>query len=170
MFNVVLSLVSCALSVAVVVFGLVELRNWGERGIVRRRALIGVLCVQALMGALCFALAIWLATTAAPAHEIYLGLHGRNGQLCCGGEDCALTVYREHGGTYEFLTRENEWVALPEDRITFLPIPGDPPHDDGHAAHLCYRTATESDRAGYAKTNVFGSIFLYCAFIPPGSI
>lgn len=100
------------------------------------------------------------------AHEIYTGVHGRNGQLCCGGEDCSLTTYRERGGAYEFLTREGEWVEIPGERITFLPIPGDPPHDDGHAAHLCYRHANEGD----GRQNVFGSIFLYCAFIPPGSI
>ena len=104
------------------------------------------------------------------AHEIYTGVHGRNGQLCCGGDDCAATVYREHGGTFEFLTRENEWVAIPQERITFLPIPGDPPSDNMHHAHLCYRQATAYDRQGQAATNVFEHIFLYCAFIPPGSI
>lgn len=104
------------------------------------------------------------------AHEIYLGLHGKNGQLCCGGDDCALTSYRERGGAIEFLTREGEWIAIPQERITFLPIPGDAPHDDSHAAHLCYRHATENDRGGYASSSVFGSIFLYCAFIPPGGV
>lgn len=106
----------------------------------------------------------------AGSHEIYTGLHGKNGQLCCGDSDCALTRYREHGSAYEFLTRENEWVAIPQERITFLPVPGDPPHDDTHAAHLCYRSATDNDRGGLASSNVFGAIFLYCAFIPPGSI
>ncbi|HLW92449.1 MAG TPA: hypothetical protein VKS78_14275 [Roseiarcus sp.] len=104
------------------------------------------------------------------AHEIYTGLHGKNGQLCCGGDDCAATVYRERGGSFEFLTREERWVAIPQERITFLPIPGDPPNDDTHHAHLCYRSATETDRMGAASSNVFDTIFLYCAFIPPGSI
>jgi hypothetical protein len=104
------------------------------------------------------------------AHEIYSGLHGRNGQLCCGGDDCAATVYRERGGSFEFLTREQRWVEIPTDRITFLPVPGDPPNDDTHHAHLCYRKATETDRMGASASNVFGTIFLYCAFIPPGSI
>jgi hypothetical protein len=62
------------------------------------------------------------------AHDIYTGVHGRNGQLCCGGEDCAATSYRERGGQYEFLTRERQWIAIPEERITFLPVPGDPPN------------------------------------------
>ena len=104
------------------------------------------------------------------AHDIYTGVHGRNGQLCCGGDDCAATFYREHGDGFEFLTRERQWIAIPAERITFLPIPGDPPNDDSHHAHLCYRSATEEDRAGLASSNVFDGIFLYCAFIPPGSI
>jgi hypothetical protein len=104
------------------------------------------------------------------AHDIYTGVHGRNGQLCCGGDDCAATFYREHGGGFEFLTRERQWITIPAERITFLPIPGDPPNDDSHHAHLCYRSATDDDRAGLASSNVFEGIFLYCAFIPPGSI
>jgi hypothetical protein len=108
--------------------------------------------------------------SAAYAHDIYTGVHGKNGQLCCGGNDCAVTAYRERGDRYEFLTREQRWVAIPEARITFLPIPGDRPEGDEHHAHLCYRPATESDRNGAMSNNVFDDIYLYCAFIPPGSI
>ncbi|MGA2795740.1 MAG: hypothetical protein ABSE69_19955, partial [Roseiarcus sp.] len=67
-------------------------------------------------------------------------------------------------------TRERQWISVPQERITFLPIPGDPPNDDSHHAHLCYRSATDYDRLGPASSNVFDGIFLYCAFIPPGSI
>jgi hypothetical protein len=108
--------------------------------------------------------------SSASAHDIYTGVHGRNGQLCCGGDDCAATFYRERGDGFEFLTRERQWITIPAERITFLPIPGDPPNDDSHHAHLCYRSATDDDRAGLASSNVFEGIFLYCAFIPPGSI
>jgi len=109
--------------------------------------------------------------SAVSAHDIYTGVHGKNGQLCCGGTDCAVTSYREHGGRFEFLTRERQWIEIPAERITFLPIPGDPPdNSDGHRGHLCYRSATDSDRLGPASSNVFEDIFLYCAFIPPGSI
>ena len=109
--------------------------------------------------------------SAASAHDIYTGVHGKNGQLCCRGTDCAVTSYREHGGRFEFLTRERQWIEIPEERITFPPIPGDPPdNSDGHHGHLCYRSATDSDRLGPASSNVFEDIFLYCAFIPPGSI
>jgi hypothetical protein len=108
--------------------------------------------------------------SAVGAHDIYTGVHGKNGQLCCGGNDCAATSFRESAGHFEFLTREQRWIAIPEERIVFLPIPGDPPNDDSHHAHLCYRSATDYDRTGSASSNVFDDIFLYCAFIPPGSI
>ena len=106
----------------------------------------------------------------AAAHDIYTGVKGKDGLLCCGGNDCATTAYRERAGQFEFLTREERWVAIPEERITFLPIPGDPPANDAHHAHLCYRGATDSDRVGWRAANVFGDIYLYCAFIPPGSM
>ena len=122
-----------------------------------------------LRAALCGALSV-ASFSAVSAHDIYTGVHGKGGQLCCGGNDCAATSYREQGGHYEFLTREQRWVSIPQERITFLPIPGDPPAEDSHHAHLCYRSATESDRLGPMATNVFEDIYLYCAFIPPGSI
>jgi hypothetical protein len=113
------------------------------------------------------ALATWQP---AEAHDIYTGIHGKSGMLCCGGNDCAATSYREHGDAYQFLTRENEWVTIPQSEITFLPIPGDPPSNDDHHSHLCYRPATQGDHDGPYSSRVFGNIYLYCAFIPPGSI
>ena len=74
------------------------------------------------------------------------------------------------GGHFEFLTREERWVEIPQDRITFLPIPGDQIDSDTHHAHLCYRPATEGDGPGSTASNVFDDIYLYCAFIPPGTI
>jgi hypothetical protein len=115
------------------------------------------------------ALAVSLCGEAA-AHDIYTGVRSKAGALCCGGNDCAATSYREQGGRFEFLTREQQWIEIPVERIIFLPIPGDPPTNDSHHAHLCYRSATDFDREGPASTNVFDGIFLYCAFIPPGSI
>jgi len=103
------------------------------------------------------------------AHDIYTGLHDKAGQLCCGGNDCAVTSYREIGDRFEFLTRERRWVAIPEDRITFLPVPGDKESTDSHRAHLCYRPATDSDKASNSS-NIFEDIWLYCVFIPPGPI
>ena len=71
----------------------------------------------------------------ANAHDIYTKLKGRDGMLCCGGNDCAATTYRERAGGFEFLTRERRWVSIPVDRITFLPIPGDPPSDEFHSLY-----------------------------------
>lgn len=111
-----------------------------------------------------------LFTVSSRAHEIYTGVYGKNHQLCCGGDDCAATQYREHGSNYEFLTREKVWVDIPADRITFLPIPGDVDDGTPNRAHLCYRKATDVDRSGGYSNNVFGDIYLYCAFIVPGGV
>jgi hypothetical protein len=101
------------------------------------------------------------------AHDIYTGIKGKDGFLCCGGNDCAATIYREKGNAFEFLTREGNWVTIPNDRITFLPIPGEKIDDaETHRAHLCYRLANPSD----SLENVFGQIRLFCAFIPPGGV
>lgn len=115
-------------------------------------------------------LAVWFTVTPAMAHDIYTGVHGKGGALCCGGSDCALTSYRESGGAFEFLTKEGHWISIPADRITFLPIPGDPPHNDSHAAHLCYRAPGIYDDADKLVSGDGQEIFLYCAFIPPGGI
>ena len=129
---------------------------------------LGIATAIVFLGALAF-------TSETQGHEIYTNLHGKDGQLCCGGDDCAVTIYRERRGHYEFQERSGAWVEIPQDRITFLPIPNDDPlthpvGDEEHRAHLCYRDATTNDRMGGGQVNVFGDIFLYCAFIPPGSI
>ncbi len=126
--------------------------------------------MNALLRAIAGGALVFASYSAANAHDIYTGVHGKNGQLCCGGNDCAATSYRERGGRFEFLTREQHWVSIPAERITFLPIPGDRIDSDTHHAHLCYRPATDSDRLGPLASNVFDDIYLYCAFIPPGSI
>lgn len=105
----------------------------------------------------------------ARAHEIYEGVHGRNGQLCCGGTDCAATFWREKAGHYEFLTRERAWVEIPEDRITFLPIPGEPADAPPNFGHLCYKSASADDKIR-RPNDIFGDILLYCAFITPGGV
>ena len=58
-------------------------------------------------------------TDAALGHDIYSSLSGKHGWLRCGANDCAATIYRENGGRFEFLTRENEWIEIPIDHITF---------------------------------------------------
>jgi hypothetical protein len=108
----------------------------------------------------------------AHSHEIYLGLHGKDNQLCCGANDCAVTTYREDGGEFRFLTREKHWLLVPTAMITFLPIPGDIENGDSHKAHLCYDQVTPSTtRFDRVLTDDDGNkLIFYCAFIPPGSI
>jgi hypothetical protein len=125
--------------------------------------------VRTVLGAALGAALMTASFCGASAHDIYTGVKGKDGLLCCGGSDCAATTYRERGGQFEFLTREQRWVLIPQDRITFLPVPGDPPSDDAHHAHLCYRPATAADRSGWTAANVFDDIYLFCAFIPPGA-
>lgn len=139
-------------------------------------------CKIVLISALLAAASAVGTSSSVSAHDIYIGVHGKNGQLCCGGNDCAATVYKLVKGDYYFLTREDQqagdaqasephWVKIPEDRITFQLISGDPDTgDDQHHAHMCYRLAMPSDVGGPAAGNIFDNIFLYCAFIPPGSI
>ena len=106
----------------------------------------------------------------ASAHDIDTRLKGRDGLLRCGGKDGAATTWRERAGRFEVLTRELRRVSIPQERIPFPPVPGDPPSDDSRHAHLCCRPALESDRMGEGASNVFDGICLVCAFIPPGSI
>jgi hypothetical protein len=54
-------------------------------------------------------------TTTVLSHDIYTGVFGTRGWACCGGRDCAATIYRESGGRFEFLTRENEWIEISVD-------------------------------------------------------
>ena len=107
------------------------------------------------------------------SHEWYTGLKGKDGQLCCGGNDCAPTLWKERGGEFFFETRDKHWVFIPQERITFLPVPGDESEQVDHRAHLCYRAPTSYDDS--RPQNIFSDdagnqIYLYCAFINPGAI
>lgn len=118
-------------------------------------------------------LAAVLAATPAVAHDIYSGVHGKDGQLCCGANDCEPTVYQERRGEFYFYTREKHWLRIPADRITFLPVPGDESNTESHRAHLCYRPTNvyDSNRSERVLTDDAGNeLFLYCAFIAPGGI
>ena len=112
------------------------------------------------------------------AHDIYSGVHGKTGQLCCGGDpvtgDCAPTQWALRDGRYFLRSREGHWIEIPAERIDFLPVPGDEKYDEiPHLAHLCYREARETDSALNGERLFSGegqTIFLYCAFIKPGSL
>ena len=124
-----------------------------------------ILSVAATVSLLAFA-------SPASAHDIYTDVHGRDGQLCCGNNDCSPTKWRVVEGNYEFLTREGHWISVPEDRITFLPLPGDEASGDTHRAHLCYTEppvgpSQSPDRLMHGDGQ---TILFYCAWIPPGAI
>jgi len=117
----------------------------------------------------------------AQGHEIYSLLHdGITGTKCCGDDDCGRTLYRYDKVTdeYSFLTREQVWVVIPKNRINFHDIPHDDPtkdpdfvkSDSSHRAHLCYRRKEQMDRVVLSSfgQNVFGPIYLFCAWIPVG--
>jgi hypothetical protein len=104
------------------------------------------------------------------AHDIYTGVRGKEGQLCCGDSDCFSTIYRERGEVFEFRKRDGNWVQIPQNQIIFLPVPGDRGDDfETHRAHLCYRQIPAGDYySNAAKVHIFGDIYVFCAFIPPG--
>lgn len=116
------------------------------------------------------------------AHDVYSGIKGKDGQLCCGGDganpDCRRTVFRERGSSYEFRTPDGDWLPVPSDRITFLPLPGDGDDAETHLAHLCMRSDKdvvsawrEHGREDHIMATVSGSeVVFFCGFIPPGGM
>ena len=86
----------------------------------------------------------------ASAHDIYTGVKGKDGLLCCGGS----RLRRDHpiarrGGRFEFLDARAA-VGVDPRGAHHLPAHPRRPADDSdtHHAHLCYRPATEGDRFG----------------------
>lgn len=120
-------------------------------------------------------LLMFILLTSAPAwsHDIYTNVHGKDGQLCCGDQDCFPTFYRNVGGDYEiFIIAQNRWLRVPEERITFLPIPGDPSANMDHRAHICYRIADDGDKASLndnITNRIIDGLVVWCVFINPGS-
>lgn len=119
------------------------------------------------------AVALSLIYTPVKAHEIYTGVHGRDGQLCCGADDCFATTYSEKKTHFFFRLKPQDGAIeldIPADRITWLPIPGDDPAAPSNRAHLCYRTATATDLANvnWAPKIIDNQWLIFCAFIPPG--
>jgi hypothetical protein len=102
-------------------------------------------------------------------------VRGKNQQLCCGGQDCAETLYRVVNGQYELLTREKMWLSVPKDMITFMAVPGDQSTiEPDHYAHLCAHLLDADELRMYAAHQWSAGVLLgdryifYCAFIPPG--
>lgn len=130
---------------------------------------------------LILAAALAMAATPALPHDIYSGVHGKTGQLCCGGDvdgvegDCAPALARATSTGVDFYVRGREWVHVPTDLVTFLPVAGDeninrtPPPEGMIWGHFCARRATDYDRAHNAD-RLIGDWFFYCAFYNPGGV
>jgi hypothetical protein len=113
------------------------------------------------------------------SHDIYTGVYGKDHQYCCFGDangvagDCAPALARVNGNNIEFNVRGKEWVSVPRDRVTFLPLPGeeDQVHDEAPEGmvwgHFCGRPRRDEDMS-YNPNNVFGNWYFYCGFYPPG--
>lgn len=130
-----------------------------------------------LAAALFAAIVLLFLAKAAHAHDVYTDVHGKDGQWCCNGDgpnpDCARSEWRlvPSSTNYEFLSKEGHWITIPQDRITFLPLPGDIESGDAHRGHLCY----SSPGPGYQDPKRLMSgegqtILFYCAFISPGGV
>ena len=126
-----------------------------------------------LVALLAILIAFAAGTKQAHSHDIYTGVHGKDNQLCCGGDpvtgDCRETTYRMSKGHYLFMKRDGTEVDVPESMITFLPVPGEDTSKT-NGAHLCYRQKMDTDVLSQRSDHIIGDIFLYCAFINPGSI
>src|SRR5262249_22770535 len=73
------------------------------------------------------------------AHDIYSNLRGRDGHLCCGGQDCRpVQVIVLPNGSY-YLPSTGE--IMPAEMAT-------PSPDDRFHHCICYPIATEFDRSG----------------------
>jgi hypothetical protein len=124
-----------------------------------------------------FTAVLFALTISAHAHDIYSGVHGKDGQLCCGADDCFKTTWRERGEAFDFyLPRERTWITIARERITFLPIPADDyapiDGDAQHYGHICYRPKTAFDSGPNVNNpdQLIGDFRVWCAFIPPGGV
>ncbi len=128
---------------------------------------------------------LWLGVfQPAHAHDIYSGVHGKTGNLCCGGDpitgDCTPAPARARGGFIEFIIHPPSirksysgmadiTISVPDSEVTFLPIPGEekqslPPAPVGYVyGHYCGRPST------FSAPNVYNEWYTYCSFYPPGS-
>lgn len=110
------------------------------------------------------------------SHDIYTGVTGKDGQLCCGEDDCFVTTYEEKKQHFFFrLKKEDGEIAIdiPADSITWTAIPGDDPGGAANKAHICYRKVVlPSDlmNPNFAKRIIDSTWLVFCAFIPPGAI
>ena len=90
------------------------------------------------------------------AHDIYSHLLDTVGGSCCDSRDCRPARYRLRDGGVQMLV-DGRWIAVPEDKIQYLALPGDTGESGG--GHWCGST-TETD---------LSIVVTRCAFLPPRS-
>lgn len=123
------------------------------------------------------AVAVSLIADVCLSHDI----HGPKGQLCCNGSsdgqtgDCAPTLAKAEANDVAYLVGGKTWVRVPNDHVTFLPVPGEetqvlPPAGEGLVwGHFC-GVVPNAAQASYRSKDIFDGVLVYCAFYPPGSI
>lgn len=112
--------------------------------------------------------------TGALAHDIYNGVYGRGGNLCCGGDpvtgDCeALAsdqVHERNGSVVIDSKRYGHPVLVPQNRIVWGGLPGEVP---GTAGHWCGKPRAETD-SEVDDNQPDPSFRTFCAFIAPGGV
>lgn len=135
-----------------------------------------LISVAAALAALFFLIVLAMCAflaSAAMAHDIYKGVTGTHGNLCCGGDpktgDCeALTFDQIHEKNGVFVIDSKRYgkpVLLPHDRIIWGGVPGEVP---GTAGHWCgvprVQPAVTDDKQPDPD------FITLCAFIAPGGV
>jgi len=116
------------------------------------------------------AMALLMGLSAAHGHDIYKGVYGSSGRLCCGGDpvtgDCealAPEQITELPDAFVFQSRRyNSTVLVPKSKIEYRAIPGEIPGTAGHwcgVPRIADPTPEQPDPAHLT----------YCAFVNPGS-
>jgi len=91
----------------------------------------------------------------AQAHDIYLDVLDKSGRSCCDNRHCRPARYRVgKGGVLMFV--HGQWIAVPNDKIQYLTIPGDTGETAG--GHWC-------GSAHHGLNYVFYDT--RCAILPP---
>jgi len=135
-----------------------------------------LISVAAYLAAIFFLLVIMAClflATGALAHDVYKGIYGVKGNLCCGGDpqtgDCEALAFdqiHENGGVIVVDSkRYGHPVLVPQDRIVWGGIPGEVP---GTAGHWC--GIPRAQPATTTPEQPDPNYLTFCAFIAPGGV
>jgi hypothetical protein len=118
-----------------------------------------------------------LSVIPAGAHDIYRGVTGPGGQLCCGGDpvtgDCERLEHEQirwrRDGTVEMRSRRyGRTILIGAETVLPTGIPG----DRDAAGHYCGVPRERVGRAGEAPTPAQPDrdYWTFCAFVAPGGV